>query len=133
MKYSYYSDRIMHYLTYLPNAGERQVDNKTIFFSEIGDVTKHLKIKLYIEFDDAIIKRVNYLVYGDGYIIAALGKLSEDLCGLRSKQALNYSFSDLADYLTIPQSKLEQLKLIKNCLNKVISQNLSYQNIQPNI
>lgn len=124
MQYSFYPESITKYLQSPPNTGALEADGKTVFSVELGDLAKYIKIRLYLEIDDAIIKQVKYLVYGDGYIIAALSKLSEDLPGLKVTQALNYSMTNLAAHLSIPPAKSDKLKIIKNGLNAVFKQYL---------
>ncbi len=126
MQESFYSEKIMWYLLNLPNSGaipEDKIDNKTVFSDEVGGLDKGLVVKLFLEIESKSdkIKKISYLVYGDGYIIAALGKLSEDLAGQKIKQALGYSMASLSKELDIPPAKVNNLKLIKNCLDKLIS------------
>lgn len=126
MQESFYPEKIMWYLLNLPNSGEMPVDaidNSRVFSTEVGGLEKGMLIKLFLELAPDLdeIKQIKYLAYGDGYTIAALGKLSEDLPGQKLKQALGYSMMNLSKELDIPPAKANNLKLIKNSLEKLIS------------
>ena len=119
---SFYPELVMSYLSELPNAGTLEVNNKTVYRAQAGSISKTVKIDLYIKIDNDIIKQVKYLVYGNGYIIAALGRLSEELIGLKTHQVANYSMNKLADNLEIPIANRAKLQLIKMCLESIIEQ-----------
>jgi len=112
----------MNYLRVLPNSGAMNVNNKSIFMAERGNIESGVKIKLYSEIKNGIIERVKYLVYGDGYVIAALGAMSQALQGQKIAQAAHYSFSKVAEELSIPVAKTNNIKLIKEALDNILFQ-----------
>lgn len=119
---SFYPEAIMDYVRRLPNSGALNVDNKTVFLAEVGDIQAGVKIKLYIKINNAIIERVKYLVYGDGYMIALLGALSEQLIGLKISNATGLSLTHLAQQLSVPQGKISSLKIIKQAIENILLQ-----------
>ena len=119
---SFYPEPIMNYLRVLPNSGALNVDNNSVFMAQVGDIELGVKIKLYIEIKSDIITRVKYLVYGDGYIIAALGLMSEELPGMKISRATNYSLTKVTTSLTIPVAKNNQIKLLKEALENILIQ-----------
>lgn len=123
----FYNAAIMHYLDLLPNSGALNIDNQSVFMAECGSVDRGTKIKLYIKINNDIIERAKYLVYGDGYIIAALGLLSEELPGLKLNQAAQFSMGYLAEKLSIPQDKTNNLKIIKQAIDNIMKQ---YNNLK---
>lgn len=124
MQISYYPENVMNYLLNPVNTGALDIDDSSVYSAEIGSLDKGLIIKLYLKIEDGIIRKVNYLVYADGYMIASLGRLSEDLANKKVKQALNYSTNNLVNELEIPQGKQAKLKLVKQCLELVINKYL---------
>lgn len=125
MQTSFYPEQIMRHLLAPQNPGKMLVDNQAVFMAEIGDITKSVKIELYFKIDNGIIEQVKYLVYGNGYIIAALSQLSAELSGLRLKSARNYSMTNLANKLEIPVAMMPVLKLIKSGLDTIVEQYLT--------
>lgn len=124
MQESFYPPVIMQYLENLPNGGTMPVDNAEVFCAELGTIAKKIVIKLYMAVTDGIINKITYLVFGNGYVIAALGRVSEDLPGMKVKQALNYSISNLGKELEIPVPEQNKLKLIKQGIDQVVQQYL---------
>lgn len=124
MQTTFYPAQIMSHLLNPLNTGRMEVDNKTIFMADIGDIAKSIKIDLYFKIDNGIITEISYLVYGNGYIIAALSHLSVELKGVRFTQAMNYSMHNLANKLEIPVNIIPNLKLIKQAIDDIIKQYL---------
>jgi NifU-like protein involved in Fe-S cluster formation len=125
MQTSFYPEQIMCHLLTPLNTGRMTVDNITIFMAEIGDFSKAIKIELYFKIDNGIIRQVKYLVYGNGYIIAALSYLSAKLLGMHIKAVMSYSMSNLVNELEIPVNVLPALKLIKHGMDDIINQYLA--------
>lgn len=118
----FYSEKVMNYLLNPPNTGRLDVDNNTVCMAKAVDNSKNLVIELYSKIENNKILDFKYLIFGDGYCIACLAKLSEDIIGCNIKQAQNYSMSNLAKELDIPQAKLNKLKVIKQCLDNLLEQ-----------
>lgn len=119
MQQSYYPEQIMNYLISLPNSGKLVVNNNDTFSVSAGDITKGVVITLYCQINDGIITKLTYQVYGNGYMIAALGRMTEELVGQKVKQMLNYSLSNLVRDLEIPHTLNNKLKFIKQCLDEI--------------
>ncbi|MBP9722144.1 MAG: iron-sulfur cluster assembly scaffold protein [Gammaproteobacteria bacterium] len=125
---SYYSTEVMGYLQALPNSGALNIDHKSVFMAEVGSLDIGVKIKLYIKINSDIIQEVKYLVYGDSFTIATLGYLSEQLPGLKLSRATNFSFNQAIEQLSIPQTKLNELKIIKTAINNIAEQYIQSKN-----
>jgi len=127
MQTSFYPEKIMYYLENMPNAGsidDLNIDNQLLYIAKVGSSDKGAQISLYIQIDNnAIIQKLKYLVYGDGYIIAALGKLSEDLPGKKLKTLANFSINKLAEDLDIPMTYIKNLSIIKQAFENILEQN----------
>ena len=122
MQISYYPKEVMHYLQTLPNSGVLPIESSSVIWGQDGDVSKGLKIRLYLDVDNGTIKDLRYLVYGNGYFVAAVAKISEVLRGLTLKQAANYNFNKLYENLGIPANKINDFKVITKLLNNIILQ-----------
>jgi NifU-like protein involved in Fe-S cluster formation len=120
MQTSYYPEKIMRYLNEMPNSGVLPVDSQTVYCLQEEDDIKGYKIKLFLDIENDTIRDFKYLVYGDGFFVATLGRISEIFCGLSVKQAANYNFNELYESLEIPANKRLDLKVIPKMINSII-------------
>lgn len=133
MQTTYYPETVMYYLSNLPNAGcfdNTDQNNTNILVTKLGNIEQGVVIKLFIKYNldnkktaktakTAKIEKFKYLVYGDGYIIATLAKLSEELIGKKLNILTNYSLNSIISELEIPDNRIKNIKLISKALQKI--------------
>jgi NifU-like protein involved in Fe-S cluster formation len=85
---------------------------------EIGDA---IVLYLFCDHQTNRIEKLQYQVYGNPYLIAALSCLSEQAKGWSIQQLASFDFNQLIDTLSIPTTKHYIVYMIEDSIQAVIT------------
>ena len=85
---------------------------------EIGDA---IVLYLFCDHKSNSIEKLQYQVYGNPYLIAALSYLSEQSKGWSIQQLASFDFNQLIEMLTIPTTKHYIVYMIEDSIQAVIT------------